>query len=245
MIIIRASGADFTTGLVARYPFTSNGQDSLGNYTQAFVGSGISFSSSGARIMTTVNHRIQFGDDGTSTNLSDTLNDLNTTSGTISFWITPNVNYQVGGSADNRYIFGSYAGGGVGQRGVHFGYFDQNNNLASGTGGWHFFNSAAPSTVGYEGIVWAGNGGLSEVHIVVTIDNGDFRMYKDGQLVGTETATHWPEHSIKWGVNGVIGNNTTHRMFDGWFKDLSVWRGRVLNAREVTALYTNGGGGSY
>ena len=247
MIIIRASGGstDFTTDLVARYLFTSDGSDSIGNYSDAYVGSGVTFSSSGARIITSVNNRLKFGSDGTSTNLTTTLNDLNTNSGTISFWVRMNTGYTAGGASDNIYVFGSYAGGSTGQRGVHFGYFDQNTNLASGTGGWHFFNSASPASVGYEGVVWAGDSGTSEVHIVVTIDNGDFRMYKDGSLVGTETATHWPEYSIEWGVNGVINNNNSARMFDGWFKDLSVWDGRVLNAAEIAALYNNGSAGSY
>lgn len=245
-IIFRISrgASDFTTDLVARYLFTSDASDSLGNYSDVYTGSGVTFSSSGARLQPTSNHKIRFGADGLS-NLSTTMNDLNGVGGTISFWVKMNTGYTTGGTADNRYIFGSYRGGSANQRGVHFGYFDQNSVLASGAGGWHFFNSASPASAGYEGIVATGDSGTSEVHIVVTIDNGDFRMYKDGSLVGTETASYWPEYSLEWEVNGSAGSYLTSRMFDGWFKDLCVWDGRVLSAAEVAALYSNGSAGSF
>ena len=133
MIIIRASGgsgggggADLTTNLVARLLFTSDANDSVGNYDADFVGSSITFDASdGIYLDRTANHKVRLGSDGDANHLSTVLNDLSSNTGTISFWIKPRVTYVEGSAADNVYIFGSYRGGSSGQAGAHFGYFDQ------------------------------------------------------------------------------------------------------------------------
>lgn len=253
MIIIRASGAsgggagvDLTTNLVARLLFTSDANDSVGSYDATFTGSSITYDANdGIYLDRTANHKVRFGSDGGANHLSTVLNDLSSNTGTISFWIKPRVTYVAGSAADNVYIFGSYRGGSSGQAGAHFGYFDQNSVVDAGTGGFHFWSKVL--TGDYEGADWQGDSGTDWVHIVLTVDGTDVKMYKDGSLADSYTASSgWPiDDDLEWEINGLAGSANTSLRFDGWFKDLSVWSGRVLNATEVGSLNTTGHGGSY
>lgn len=249
-IVFRISSAavDFTTDLVARYLFTSDASDSLGNHDDATTGVELEGSwgydsDDGVTIARSADFRIQFGSDGSSTHLSTTLNDLGTNTGTISFWIKPGSfsgSWVDDATSDDLYIFGAYRG----SNGVpHFTYQDENSQVDAGSGGWHFWTKQGTGS-SYEGADWVGDAGTDWVHIVLTINGSDIRMYKDGSLADSYTATSgWPIASQEWVINGVAGADTG--FWDGHFKDLSVWSGRVLSATEVAALNTNGHGGSY
>ena len=254
MIIIRASGAsgggggaDFTTDLVARLPFTQDANDTIGSYNATFVGSSISFDSSdGIYLDRTANHKIRFGSDGSTDHLSTLLNDMGSGSGTISFWVRARVSYTEGGAADNVYIFGSYRGGA--DQGVMFGYFDQNAYVAAGSnGGWSLTSRNSLGGGDVEGTFWQGDSGTDWVHIVISIDGTNITLYKDGSEAGSYSAsTGFPiDDDQEWEINGMAGSSNTSNRFDGYFKDLSVWNGRVLTSSEVSSLYALGHGGSY
>ena len=118
-------------------------------------------------------------------------------------------------------------------------------NNDGGTGGWHFWSSPGSGS-GYEGAVWQGDAGTDHVHIVLTVNGSAIRMYKDGEFADSYTATSgWPVGNYEWELNGQRGAFNTNFMFDGWFKDLSVWTNRVLTPHEVSVLYDLGHGGSY
>ena len=249
MIVVRVSGVNFTTNLAARYPFTSNGDDSTGNHDapspELGSGGGSAFSSNGARLIPNNNFKSGFGSHGTSTSLSTTLNNLSSTTGTISFWVKANTSYVEGGSAESKWVFGSSSTIGSPTLGAHFGYYDQQSDNDGGTGGWHFWSSPGSGS-GYEGAVWQGDAGTDHVHIVLTVNGSAIRMYKDGEFADSYTATSgWPVGNYEWELNGQRGAFNTNFMFDGWFKDLSVWTNRVLTPHEVSVLYDLGHGGSY
>ena len=245
-IIFRISNrVDLTTSLVARYLFTSGPEDSTGNHEDAIEGTTVSYSSDGVRLQKVTTGKLRFDTHGTSTHLSDTLNNLPGNTGTISFWVKSNSNLTDDGTVDNIFIFGSYRGDFANGRGPHFGYFDENNTVDSGSGGWHFWSKVS-HTQPYEGADWIGDSGTDWVHIVLTLDDTDVKMYKDGTLADSYTASSgWPIDNLEWEINGTANNFDTNKFFDGWFKDLSVWEGRVLDASEVSALNSKGHGGSY
>ena len=252
MSIILRVDPDFTQGLVARYLFTSDASDSLGNFNAGAGGSSITYSSAGARLQKVgnSNHKLTFGADGNSSNLSTTLNDLSSTTGTISFWVKASTNLAADNTFKEVYVFGSYQGNAAGQKGPHFGYWETapigNYSVDNGLAGWHFF-SFVSHTDPYEGADWNGDTGTTDYHhIVLTVNGTSIRMYKDGEITDSYTATRgWPIDSLQWELNGKAGSLATATYFDGFFKDLAVWTGRVLEDDEVRALYYRGHGGTY
>ena len=254
MIIIRTSGVsggggatDFTTSLVARYLFTSDASDSLGNYNTAddSRGGNLTYGSDGVRLQKSSGYSLEFESDSTAGSLSSILNDLNSNTGTISFWVKSNSNLAIGGGSDSVWIFGSYQSSS--NSGAQFGFWDQNSALGGGIGGWHFFSKPDASLANYEGAVDQNDSGTDWVHIVLTVDSSTITMYKNGSSSDSYTAiAGWPRGSNEWMLNGAgVSPSTTSLMFDGWFKDLSVWSGRVLSSSEISDLYSNGHGGSY
>ena len=243
-IVIRGPKT-LTDGLVARYLFTSGPEDSTGTHNDAIEGLSVTYSSDGVRLQKATTSKLRFDSDGNTAHLTTTLNDLSSNNGTISFWIKPNSNIPANGIVDNVFIFGSYRGDSANNRGPHFGFFDANNTVDSGNGGWHFWSKVS-QVQPYEGADWLGDSGTDYVHIVLTLNGTSIKMYGNGVLRDSYTANSgWPIDNVEWEINGVANNFDTTKFFDGWFKDLSVWSGRTLSAEEVSTLYSTGHGGSY
>lgn len=260
MIIIRASGtstespsspaSDFTTDLSARYLFTSDTSDSLGNYDTMTKGSAVLIDSSNGAYFgkSGSTSRITLGSDSTSTSASKLLNDIGTNDGTISFWLNPDSNQTDDATSDSAFILGSYAGSTIGTRGPQFGYFDNLSTINNSAGGWHFWSKPGTGAA-FEGVVWEGDSGTGWVHIAFTYDSATdtAKLYKDGSLADTQTfGSGFPQDRREWIMNGSGANPTSSAtQWAGWFKDLSIWDGRILTADEISDLYDNSHGGSY
>lgn len=259
-IVIRASGtslevpssptSDFTTDLSARYLFTSDASDSLGNYDTMTAESAVTYDSNNGVYFEKIGNtsRISLGADSTSTSASKLLNDIGTNDGTISFWLNPDTNQIDDSGNDASFILGSYAGSTLGTRGPQFGYFDDQPSVNGDKGGWHFFSRVGTGS-SFEGVLWEGDSGTTWVHIVFTYDSATdtAKLYKDGSLADTQTfANGFPQDRREWIMNGSAQNPTASTLqWEGYFKDLSIWDGRILTADEISDLYDNGHGGSY
>jgi Concanavalin A-like lectin/glucanases superfamily len=205
--------------LLACYPFNGDAQDSKGANHGTVNGAILTTDRFG-------NPNSAYSFDGTSANIQlNNASNFANSSYTYSAWVS--VNNLIAYSVATTILSIGNSGGDQ--------FFGQLNNVTTSGLGWHYgtsinFNTVAqPPLVSYNSIVtntW--------VHVAIVRTQSDRKMYINGQLAATNTATI-PYYSTP--VIATIGSRYNGvQPFNGKIDDVKIYNG-ALNDAQITAIY--------